>query len=155
VSVGLDLEIGQTRHDDTYSATFVIGDDEARIARDGTLKASMAVDIIPIELIAPEGKEGAFLDVWATRRFKYFSNTTQIMSCNLRVSGFEPGRLYLKRGVSFALQVFDVRWKLLRAVIVPAERPKKVVLDLSGESYTGFESGRVKKKSNDRPSNGY
>ena len=107
---------------------------------------------VPIELIAPEGKEGAFLDVWATRRFKYFSNTTQIMSCNLRVSGLQPGRLYLQHGVPFALQVLDVKWQLLKAIIVPVERPERIELDFSKGDYMGFGSARVVKKANNRPS---
>ncbi|MBN2208339.1 MAG: hypothetical protein JW759_03485 [Candidatus Coatesbacteria bacterium] len=155
VSVGLDLETSQKRHDNTYSATFVIGDDESRIGEDGSLTATMAVDIVPIELLAPEGKEDAFLDIWATAPFKYYSNTTQIMSCNVRVSGSQPGRVYLQRGVAFRVQVFDVKWKLLRPIIVPVERPEKIVLDLSRENYAGFESPRVEKKSNNRPSGGY
>ena len=153
VSVGLDRDPADRHQDDTYSATFVIGDGEARIAPDGTLTAAMSVDVVPVEVLARESLRDRFVDIWATCPFRHDSNVTPLMSCNVRASGAQPARLYFQRGVPFQLEVFDARGERLTWMMVPVERPEKIVVDLRKViyAYTGFDSSRVEKKSNDRP----
>ena len=149
IAMGVDLKPADRnpRHNNTYSATFLIGDDEAHIAEDGTLTASMSVCPLPVEVLAPDNMQDEIFDVWAAAPFKYYTNSTQVLSSNVRITGRKSGILYVQEGVKYEFLITRYpRIKPERRMNFIASELPKMVFDMRG-----FQSDRVKKKSNNRP----